>query len=660
MKAVNSFPIDRQELKHFTTWQNDLVNQGFNYKMFLEGHAGTGKTTASTARVLRMLSEGVRGDSILLLSPQRSLADPYLEALNDSGAAAGGVPSVSTLGGIARRMVDIFWPVLAEEAGFQKPQNEPVFLTMETAQYYMARVVGPLLDQGLFQGLRIPPNRIYSQILDNLNKSAAVGFPIEEISAKLTSAWTGDLSQKRLYDEVQESALQFRRFCYKHNLLDFSLQLDLFLKFLWPKSLCRRYLKRTYRHLVYDNVEEDVPAAHDLIGEWLSDFDSFLLIYDQEAGYRSFLGADPQSGRELMKLCPVKLEVDTPFTSGPEIELVSKALVRALYHNLANTPAPFVRPDIKSRMVAPSESSPISLFSNHRYFPEMIDSVCEHIIYLVSSKQTSPGEVVVLAPFLTDSLRFALSDRLERGGVAVRSHRPSRALREEPAVLCLLTLASLAHPDWSGMWQGAARASRYDVAYALLQAIEGLDLVRAQLLANTAFTDKDGAPRLLNFDRVPLEVQRRITFTFGERYQKMRSWIESYKEGNPQELDHFLSRLFGEVLSQPGFGFHSSFTAGEAAANLVESARKFRWSTVTPPEESVLPIGLEYVRMVKEGVVASQYLLSWRLQPEEAVLLAPAYTFLVSTGRWTTSSGSILAAGAGRKDWNSRLPIPMF
>ena len=41
-------------------------------------------------------------------------------------------------------------------------------------------------------------------------------------------------------------------------------------------------------------------------------------------------------------------------------------------------------------------------------------------------------------------------------------------------------------------------------------------------------------------------------------------------------MDHFLSRLFGEILSQRGHGFHDDFDAARVAANLVESVQKFR------------------------------------------------------------------------------------
>ncbi len=47
-------------------------------------------------------------------------------------------------------------------------------------------------------------------------------------------------------------------------------------------------------------------------------------------------------------------------------------------------------------------------------------------------------------------------------------------------------------------------------------------------------------------------------------------------------------------------------------------------------EQEEVPIGKEYIQMVDQGVVAAQYLQSWSSQPEDAVLLAPAYTFLMA------------------------------
>jgi hypothetical protein len=226
-----------------------------------------------------------------------------------------------------------------------------------------------------------------------------------------------------------------------------------------------------------------------------------------------------------------------------------------------------------------------------------------------------------------------------RLGIPSRSHRPSRALREEPAVQCLLTLAALSHPDWS------IRPAKFDLAYALIQAIEGLDLVRAKLLAEIVYRVRDGRASLGSFDRIEPRLQERITYVFGERYENLRAWLEDYQRDPPQELDHFLSRLFGELLSQPGYGFHNDFTAGQHTANLIESVRKFRWGVASSQSDDGTPQGKDYLEMVQAGVVAAQYLRTWSAQPEESVLLAPAYTFLmlnhpVEVQFWIDAGGS--------------------
>ena len=293
--------------------QRKLARAPLNAKIFLSGPAGCGKTTVGVERMKHLLKQGIRADSLLVLTTQRTLQETYLASLHDPEAAPSGEVTLATVGGLARLMVDLFWPLAAEAAGFAHPDQPPVFLTLETAQYYMAHIVRPLLDAGHFESVTIDRNRLYSQIIDNLNKSAAIGFPVDEIGARLDSAWFGDPAQRRVYADAQDCASRFRKYCLDHNLLDFSLQLDVFWNYLWPEEHVRNYLTKTYRHLIYDNVEEDIPRGHDLIREWLADFQSALLIYDEGGGYRRFLGADPETGRALRELCAEQAVLQDSF-----------------------------------------------------------------------------------------------------------------------------------------------------------------------------------------------------------------------------------------------------------------------------------------------------------------------------------------------------------
>lgn len=633
------------------SFQRELIDLPLNAKIFLEGPRGSGKTTAGIERMLRLMVEGISASSILILVPQRSLGDGYRLALEYPGALSGGVVTLLTPGGLAQRMVDLFWPLAAEPAGFANPEQPPTFLTLETAQYYMARLVRPLLDKGLFDSITIERSRLYSQILDNLNKAAVVGFSHTEIGERLKSAWVGEPGQLRVYDDVQECALLFRQFCLDHNLLDFSLQVEIFQNYLWPGNLCRSHLLDSYQHIIFDNLEEDTPWAHDLIRNWLPDLDSALLIYDWDAGYRRFLGADPEYALTLREDCQWKIEFPEQMIMSPGITRLAQDLGRVILRSEDLEPGHAESRPHSSRpekIQVGRKLREIVLFEQHRYYPQMLDWVADQIARLVFDEHISPEEIAVLAPFLSDGLRFSLTHRLQAHNIPVRSHRPSRALRDEPVTLCLLTLAALAYPEWGIM------PARPDIVYALTQAIQGLDLVRAQILVENVHRVHGGKLTMGSFYGLNPGIQSRITFLTGERYEALRQWLDIRREPL-DEFDHFISRLFGEVLSQPGFGFHDDFQPGEITANLIESIRKFRWVAGDLLSEAGIPLGREYFEMVQEGVIAAQYLRSWQNQPEQAVLLAPAFTFL------TTNQPVKFQfwLDVGSRGWTERLDQPL-
>ncbi len=585
--------------------------------------------------MLYLMNSGVAGNSILVIVPQRTLGVPYMDAMNAPGVAAGGMVSVVTLSGLARRMVELFWPTVAETAGFARPDIPPTFLNLETAQYYMAHIVRPLLGDGLLASVTIDRNRLYSQIIDNLNKAAIVGFPYNEIGDRLKSAWSGEPGQSRVYDDAQTCASMFREYCLKHNLLDFSLQIEIFWQHLWKSELCKEYLINSYQHLIVDNVEEDVPVTHDLLAEWLPRAQSCLVIYDSDAGYRRFLGADPLSAHGLIEYCNLPYTFTDSYVTSPEIRSLAAHLKNSLLHKSS----PSVEVDPRQALT----------HQTHTYYPQMLDWVAAQIENLINDDGIHPKDIVVLAPFLSDSLRYSIVNRLESKQIPVKTHRPSRSLREEPATICLFTLAAFAHPEW-----GAA-PTIFDVAQCLMQSIEGLDLIRAKILAENVFRVHEGNFSFLPFDQIPTSIQERVSYLIGEKYERLRLWLEEYRQSGSGELDHFISRVFGEVLSQPGYGFHFSFDYGQATANLVDSIRNFRRVAGDDLTETGVDVGKEYIQMAIDGVIAAQYMPGWQTQDENAVFIAPAYTFLISNYPVDVQ----FWLDVGNRSWAERLYQPL-
>jgi hypothetical protein len=622
-------------IRKLTPSQQQIVQLPPKGKVFLEGIAGTGKTTVGLERMLYLMDAGIPGNSILVLVPQRTLGAPFLKAMKTPGVVAGGMVNVLTISGLAQRMVDLFWPLVAENAGFAKPEAPPTFLNLEAAQYYMAYIVRPLINEGLFSSVTIDRNRLYSQIIDNLNKAAVVGFSYRDIGPRLKSAWSGESVQSRVYEDAQTCATLFREYCLQHNLLDFSLQIEVFWQYLWKSRICHKYLLNSYRHLIVDNVEEDVPVTHDLLTQWMPHTDSSLIIYDHDAGYRRFLGADPTSARRLVKHCSQTYLFEDSFVTSPEIKSLSAYLTKSLLR------APTALPDVDPR--------PAIIHQTHTYYPQMLDWIADNIQQLITEEAVLPKDIVVLAPFLSDSLRFSIVNRLESKHIPVKTHRPSRSLREEAATFCLLTFASLAHPEWGFV------PTKFDIAQSLMQALDGLDLIRAKILADITYRLRDGVPTLLPFEQIIPSTQQRISYVLGEKYDHLRLWLEEYRQSTAGELDHFISRLFGEVLSQPGYGFHSRFDHGQVTANLVDSIRKFRRMVGGTLIAAGVDLGKQYIEMVQDGVIAAQYLPRWQTQKENAVFIAPAYTFLISNYPVDVQ----FWLDVGNRSWAERLYQPL-
>ncbi len=136
--------------------QRALVDLPADRRIFVEGIAGTGKTTAAVARLERLLRAGVPARrhpaGAAPAHPRRALRSPAPQGEHACGRGG----HVVTVGGLGQRMIELYWPLVAARPGFAQPDRPPVFLTLETAQYFMARVVRPMLEA---RRVRLDPRR---------------------------------------------------------------------------------------------------------------------------------------------------------------------------------------------------------------------------------------------------------------------------------------------------------------------------------------------------------------------------------------------------------------------------------------------------------------------------------------------------------------------
>jgi hypothetical protein len=592
-------------------------------KVYLHGPPRRGKTARLADQLVAWLERGVRPDRILALSASRPQAARFREALGEAaGHGTYGQPRIGTFYGLAQQHVGLFFPLVAQAAGFADPRREPTFIDIEASQYLLNRIVDPRITD--FDELRLTRARLLGQLLDNAHKAALAGFGLDEVAARLSAAWSGDPRRLKAYQRAQEIALEFRRYCLDHGALDFSLQHEVFARHLLTEPAYQKFIADQCRFLLVDNLEELPPIAHDFIKLALADCEEAIIVEDDPGGYRLFLGADPASARRLRTACDLVEEAPAAVES-PPMAAFGRALAAVV---AAPAEIPVGTPPSGSRWPRVT-----LLAARNKFWVSMVQAAADQIITL-TGQGVPAREIAVLAPYVEDVLRFELEERLRGAGLRVRAVRPSRPLYDHPVARGLVTLARLGHPELAAIETRAAGVSAHEIARALTVSIAGLDPARAKVLADGA--NRVEAGRLVMI--ADKAVWDRAGMRFRERYEALSRWLATWRtaglEGNTPPLDIWWQTLFAEMLSQPGYGFAGDGDGANVADKLARSARVFREALEATNVAPAQSLAADYVGLLSEGVMAAQYAPECEIEgSEDGVLLAPVYTYLTGDYR---------------------------
>lgn len=606
--------------------QTTAIEAAVSGHVFASGPAGSGKTTAAIEVVRRWVHGGARTFEIVVIVPQRTLGQRYRDALPD-------VPvEITTYASIVRRALDLFWPAVEDQCGLGVVREQPLFLTSETATAQMGLLLDPLIDdRRLFDSVRMPRLRIYGQVLDNLNKSALVGFPHDEIGDRLKGAWLYEDQQARMYDDVQFAASTFRAYCIEHGLLDYSLAAELFQRHVVPLKSFRTWAEQSMRRIVYDNPEEDVPAAHDFVLGYLESAAASIVAYDKGGGIRRFLGADEVSAGRFAASADVQVEFVEPVTPARRFEPLVSALESYF---------------IGDRSVSSEAGSGDSVeLIAYRFLPEMLDGTVRQIGDLIEVEGVDPDDICVVTPYLSDVVRFALETRLRTRNIPFRSTRPSRPLNSEPIANAVLVVASTAFPAWQ------MAIERTQFAAALVELIDACDPVRAGLLAATL---RVGRP-LAEADSLSDQLRRRLPDSVLESYERMRVWLvdAAHRHDASSELATLLGSFYSEALTQPGFRLYERPEAGHVVANLIDAlAEHIELAKAMDRDVSGADLfgGFLSGRLGQQGLVDPRGTLT---QP--SVLVGPAHTFLMLN----RAVAHQFWLDVGSSGWTERLHQPL-
>lgn len=580
--------------------QKELSGGSLTEHIFASGRPGTGKTSAGCDLLGRMLESQLPWKRTLVLTPAASAGEAYRQVMTSQGRKAW----VTTFNGFIQHNLNLFWPVIAEDAGFPRGAGSPLFLNIETAQVVLQSVVAPYWESGALNVLRWAPNRFLNQAAMAMHKMAAIGLPFERYAERMRSSWVGDDALKPVFDLVQRIGLTFKQICREDNMLDFALQLEIYHHVLAHKPVYQNWLKSQFQFIICDNIEEDIPLAHAFIQQIRTTVDGSLVIYDSLGGFRSFMGGDPESALRLRSEADREIEFSDSFVTSPSIQSLSRAIEDP-------TSA------IDETMGDPRDAY---RFTKVRHYPRMIKEAARDIATLVHGHGVDPREIVLIAPLVSDVLYMMFERELRMQNVDTVAIRASRGLAAEADSRCLLTLLALLRPAWGYLVRGM------DLIQMLRFFIPGLDPIRAQRFVLKAFkkeTGEDGSaiytPILLS--ELPEKAGSELSQAFLSAWDRLSGWIVTHRDTDDSP-DQLMSDFFHQVLTQPGFAAFTDVTPDFPVGfiRLIESLKTYRRAMEALPEGRLS--WKMYMDAIASGMVSATYYGAATGAEEPAVLVA--------------------------------------
>lgn len=586
--------------------------------VFVIGPAGTGKSTALQQRLLRLLHQREPAYTILLLVADRDQRLAYTRFVQEAAVGSYADLKIGHYSSLAREMVILFWPLVAREAGFRSGFQPPTFLGYDLAQLMMWRTVTPLLNQGAFAHVRLKPQRIVSQLLDTLSRAALNNLDMRQATERQVSAWVGEPDHRNSLEQAYEAAMLFRQHCQSHNLLDLSLTIDTFNRFVLGHPEFSRYFSERFRHLLVDNLEEQTPAGQLFISRLLPQTATTALAYDEGGGYRRFLSADPLGAARLSIACHQVIHLETSFSTTPALRAINQTIEnflngQASWRDAEVEPTPL--PILKKGQAA------ILRRINGRYRREMVFRLAQHLARLIGEEEVPPGEIAVIVPYMDGALQYSLMHAFKAEGIPMNLVRRRASPREEPRVRAWLTWTALAHPSWG------VSPTEFDVAEALALSLPQFDPARAALLAQRLYDA--GAGRLRPAEELAARYRERVGEEALAHYDLLRRWLQETPTIQPR-LDHFLYQLFAELLSQPMLRPEPDLAGAAVCSWLVQTATRLCDSAeslglLTPTE-----IGQAFLDSINQGLVTTQPPDTGDPPDPNGVIITSIYGFLLN------------------------------
>lgn len=605
-----------------------LVNQ---YQTWIQ----TGRGDDTAARRVRVLQTA---QSVLVFAANAGNRIDLETRITAAIAGQYPVNSTTPLGFFQDEVV-LFWPLLIQELKLKA--QFPLRLRSENEQELATRLWQPELEASEF-----PAPRLVRQALDLLQIAAFSGTPLENIPEVVQTGFAEQEAPAISWALLGKLLARWRDWCLERGLLTYGIISELYWQYLLPNPTYRQQLRRRYRAVIADDVDNYPAIARDLFDLLLDQGAVGAFTYNPEGGIRLGLGADPQYLSGLRDRATVEV-------AQPIVPCLGQTLGYPVEELLTN-PA----------LSLPGAIQSIQTVSR----AELLRQTAATIIQAVQSGQAAPQDIAVIGPGLDAIARYTLIEILTQQEIAVESLNDQRPLTSSPMIRALLTLLALVYPGLGQL------VNRDDVAEMLVvlsmqfpagagaagrtSKFAAIDPVRAGLLADHCFDPHPEHPHLLSATAFPR--WDRLGYQAKTAYEEILEWLAAQRSQQEQRLIPSVISILDRAIQHFLWPRNLSYDQLAALRELLETAQHY-WEIeprLHPQPNRTTAIGVSasatvssFIRLLRRGTITANPFPVRAIGRRQAVTLATTFQYrsVRQAHRWHfwLDTGSSLWHGGG-------------
>ena len=333
-------------------------------------------------------------NSITKLNYMRDINLPFSEALK-----------ITTYSHFVQSELIKYWPIVVKNCNqIKKDKISPSFISPSLSEYIIKSYIKKMREEeNYFEDIVGTDKSICRNIMDNLSKACFNNFDINSIGEKIyhTKKNRNDLNRYS-YSQMQEIIDYYVETLFLEGIIDNSLSIYLYNNFLLNNKDYKEKLKKEYKYLIVDSLENSSVSEGNLIDELMQSVEDAYIFYDKSKDYSSFKNVD--------------------------IKYIEENILKR--HFSEHSEDKFIFDEINIQTLY-KEKNKINIDENSHLYDEMIEAVGNKIEELIRSGKNLK-DIVIISPINNSILDYKICNKLKEKNIEIQNTKMDSKIIDHP------------------------------------------------------------------------------------------------------------------------------------------------------------------------------------------------------------------------------------